>query len=494
VPVIPLAEQYSLISEAWPRLRYAVERTRPAMVFADDAERYGAALALDSLASIEKVVSGSKAAGDLRPFSELLNSRAGADVDEAHNAVGPATIAKIMFTSGSTSHPKGVLTTHRMLCVNQAQIACCLPLLKERPPKILDWLPWNHVFGGSHNFNMMLANGGSLYIDNGAPTKKGFSLTLRNVREHAGTLAFNVPIGFANLAAAMREDAELRRAFFRDLDLIFYAGASVAPETWDALAEFARRETGRLPLMVSSWGMTETSPAATLVHEPVGKPGLIGVPMPGVTVKLLPSEDSRYELRVSGPNVMPGYFEDASKTAEAFDEDGFLITGDAVKFAAENNPAAGLRFDGRVAEDFKLATGTWVRAASVRLHALQSMSSIAADLVLTGHDRLELGALIFPDTEVLKSVGALQEAGGALLSSALRSQVRSCLDAIALHATSSSTRIARALVLAEPPSISEGELTAKGSLNNRTILARRQNLVDRLYDDTDPAIVRIGAD
>jgi feruloyl-CoA synthase len=491
VPLVPLAEQYSLVADAYPRLQYAVETVRPKMIFADDGAAYGAALALPFLDGIEKVVARN-GSGGATTFSDLLRGDGSANVDGAYQAVGPDTLAKIIFTSGSTANPKGVLTTHRMLCVNQAQMAAAMPVIHARPPKILDWLPWNHVFGGSHNFNMMLANGGSLYIDEGKPTKAGFAASVRNIREHAGNLAFNVPIGFAQLVATMEKDNDLKRAYLGDTDLIFYAAASVTQEIWSALAKFAKEVRGEVPLMFSGWGMSETAPSATQTHQPVDRPGNIGVPLPEVTLKLIPDEDSRCELRLKGPNVLKGYYQEPQKSKEAFDEEGFLITNDAVKFVDFNNANAGLNFDGRISEDFKLMSGTWVRATNIRLDALKHFADIALDVVVTGHDRNELGLLVFPHPGSMnESVLSAGDTGGVFSSDAVRTLIHSRLTALSQHATSSSTRVVRALVLATPPSMSEGEVTAKGSINARKVLILRKELLERLYDDNDPAVVRL---
>ena len=491
VPLVPLAEQYSLVADAYPRLQYAVETVRPKMIFADDGAAYGAALALPFLDGVEKVLARN-GSGGATTFSDLLRGDGSANVDGAYRAVGPDTLAKIIFTSGSTANPKGVLTTHRMLCVNQAQMAAAMPVIHARPPKILDWLPWNHVFGGSHNFNMMLANGGSLYIDEGKPTKAGFAASVRNIREHAGNLAFNVPIGFAQLVATMEKDNDLKRAYLGDTDLIFYAAASVTQEIWSALAKFAKEVRGEVPLMFSGWGMSETAPSATQTHQPVDRPGNIGVPLPEVTLKLIPDEDSRCELRLKGPNVLKGYYQEPQKSKEAFDEEGFLITNDAVKFVDFNNANAGLNFDGRISEDFKLMSGTWVRATNIRLDALKHFADIALDVVVTGHDRNELGLLVFPHPGSMnESVLSAGDTGGVFSSDAVRTLIHSRLTALSQHATSSSTRVVRALVLATPPSMSEGEVTAKGSINARKVLILRKELLERLYDDNDPAVVRL---
>jgi feruloyl-CoA synthase len=488
IPLVPLAEQYSLVPAAHPRLVHAITTVRPHLVFADRAGPYAAALRLECMAGAELVCSDTEGPG-VTPFATLLRGDGAVDLDAVHAATGPDTVAKILFTSGSTSNPKGVVTTQRMMCVNQAQMLAAMPLLRARPQRILDWLPWNHVFGGSHNFNLMLANGGSLYIDHGKPTRAGVADTIRNIHDHAGTLAFNVPVGFSLLVAAMRADATLRRAYFAELELIFYAAAAVTRQIWDELAAMAQAETGRVPLMFAAWGMSETAPAAMQTHQPVERPGNVGVPLPGVTLKLVPDATGRCELRVAGPNVMPGYFEDPEKTREAFDAEGFLLTGDALRFIDPADANAGLAFDGRVAEDFKLSTGTWVRATTLRLAILGRMSDFASDVVLTGHDRDELGLLIFPDTKTLDSMGlGPVEDRGALTASGLHALVR---HALADQGTGSSTRIARAMVLADPPSMIAGELTAKGSINARQLLAVREAMVHRLYDDADPCVIRL---
>ena len=488
IPMVPLAEQYALIEGAHGQLRYCTELVKPALVFAEDAQKYGAALALDIFDRVEKVASTNVADG-MTSFADLTMGDA-ATVDPAADKVGPDTVAKYLMTSGSTSHPKGVITTHRMMCVNQTQLADALPFLRDRPPVIVDWLPWNHVFGGSHNFNLMLANGGSLYIDGGKPVKHLVGTTIENLRRQTGTIAFNVPVGFAFLRDAMREDADLRRRYFEKLDMLFYAGASLPQDVWADLEQMAREVRGDVPLMNSSWGMTETAPACLIVHEPTTRSGIIGVPMTGTEIKLIPDEDRRCELRVKGPNITPGYLHDADKTAALFDEEGFMISGDAVKFVDEAQPELGMRFDGRISEDFKLITGTWVRAANLRLELLQKLAPLVQDLVVCGADRAEIGLMLFlgPQGAALASDGAA--ADGAISSPALAAELRARLAPA--PGQGSSTRIARTIVLSEPPSMGDGEITAKGNLNFRKILTRRAALLDRLFDDTDPTVVRIG--
>jgi feruloyl-CoA synthase len=492
VAAIPVAEQYSLIPGAHDRLIYILNKTKPALIYVEDAGQYGEALKLDALSALPVVATRTAAAP--RPviaLDDLLKTNPTADADTAFAATGPETLAKILFTSGSTSNPKGVPTTQHMMCVNQSQLLGTLPFLADRPPKIVDWLPWNHVFGGSHNFNMMLANGGSLYIDDGKPTKDLFPKTLRNLQDHVGTIAFNVPVGWGLLASALDKDADLSRRFYGDLDMIFYAGASLPAEVWSKLENQAMAETGHIPLMTSSWGMTETAPATLIVHEPIGQTGVIGVPVAGVEVKLIPNADMRCEMRVKGPNNMTGYYEDPEKSAEAFDEDGFLITGDAVKFRDPGNPNGGLIFDGRMSEDFKLTTGTWVQTAKLRAQALTALGGIAQDVVITGHDRGEVGMLVFPSPDGMAAAGLSPTAGDGVLTGAdLAAYVAPRMAELAASSTGSSTRIGRALFLAEPPSLQDHEMTAKGNLNLRQVLTRRAALVDRLYQDTDPTVIK----
>lgn len=486
---VPLAEQYALIPEAAGRLSYALRRAKPVMAFAEDAGRLARALSMPELADASIVAARGDGAGrSLISMAELARGGSSANVDAAHAAVGGDTVAKILFTSGSSSDPKGVVTTHGMMCVNQAQIAAVWPFLARRPPKLLDWLPWNHVFGGSHNVNLVLAHGGTLTIDHGKPTISGFAATLRNIRDRPGTLSFNVPVGYAMIVEAAQNDEDLRRAFFGDLDLIFYAGASLPQPVWEKLERFSLEAAGRLPLMASSWGMTETAPSSLMVHEPVGRSGIVGVPLPGLEAKLLPDGDMRCELRVRGPNVMAAYLDDPAKTAEAFDAEGFLITGDAVRFAVPGDASRGLAFDGRVAEDFKLNSGTWVQADRLRLDALRELSGLAQDVVICGHDRAEIGLLVFP---VPGRTAGLDTSDGLIVDAGLLAEVETRLRSLNVHATGSARRITRALALAEPPSLAEHEITDKGSLNIRRVLARRAAMVERLYDNEDPALIRV---
>ncbi|MGG7565082.1 feruloyl-CoA synthase [Rhodovulum sp. DZ06] len=485
-PFSPVAEQYSLIPGAHHRLQHVLEMMQPGAVFVYDADPYADALALPQLDGVEKIAAKPGATG----ATALSDLKANGDAGKAstlHAAVGPGTLAKVLFTSGSSGAPKGVRTTQKMMCVNQAQIASVFPFLRERPPRILDWLPWNHVFGGSHNFNMMLANGGSIYVDDGKPTPDGFKRSLENLAMKPGTISFNVPVAFAKQVEAMKTDEGLRRKYFENLDLMLYAGASLPQDVWHALEDMAMEVRGDAPLMVSSWGMTETAPATLIVHEPISSSGIIGVPMPGVTIKLLPDDELRSELRCAGPNIMEGYFRDALKTKETFDEEGFMITGDAVRFVDDGDMDRGLRFDGRISEDFKLLTGTWVHASKLRGAAHDALAPVAHDLVICGQDRNEIGALVFP----ADPLDGASDGNGAMVGEKLAATLSAKLAELAKSATGSSTRVARLLVVDAPPSLTEGEITAKGNLNPRKVQTVRKAMVERLYDDADPAVIRV---
>ncbi|WP_209595750.1 feruloyl-CoA synthase [Ruegeria sp. HKCCSP351] len=492
VPTAPVAEQYALIHGAHGRLRHAIELVRPKMAYVVDADQYREALELDALQGVEIVASRKGGNSQVTAFDELLKGDASVNLKAAYEQVGPDSVAKILMTSGSTSAPKGVITTQRMMCVNQTMLADALPFLRTRPPRVVDWLPWNHVFGGSHNFNMMLANGGSFYIDDGKPVAGLFERTLENLSMVTGTLSFNVPVGYGMLLGALQRDGDLRRRFFEELDLIFYAGASLPQDIWSGFEQMALDVKGEIPLMTSSWGLTETAPATMMQSEPIDRSGVVGVPMNGVTLKLIPDEDMRCEMRIKGPNVMPGYFNEPGKTASVFDEEGFFITGDAMRFIDPQDVNKGMKFDGRISEDFKLLTGTWVRAAQLRMDLLTCLSPLASDLVITGADRIEIGVMVFPDVAELKREGFdLSDDSGAYRCKLLQGEIHRRLAERARELSGSSTRVGRAIVLSEPASMPEGEMTAKGNLNFRKILTRRQNLLERLYDDADPAIVKI---
>jgi len=462
VPIVPVSPAYSLMSQDHAKLKHIFDLVHPGMTWVSDPARFSPALAAVGATAT--------------PLDALLQATPGARIDEAFARLGPDTVAKILFTSGSTGVPKGVINTHRMLCSNQQSWAQLWPFVERRPPVLCEWLPWNHTFGGNATFNMVLRNGGTFYIDGGKPMPGLVEATARNLREISPTMYFNVPRGFDLLLPFLESDAALRENFFRDLDMVFYAGAALPQNLWERIEKLAVAHNGGRLAMLSAWGSTETAPMATCVHAHIERAGVVGTPAPGCTLKLLPS-GGKLEIRVKGPNVTPGYYKRDDLTQAAFDEEGFYRIGDAMKFADPADPARGLVFDGRVAEDFKLSTGTWVSVGTVRVHLIAAGNPIIQDAVITGHDRDEIGALVFL-SQVAKDMppGAV----AAKLQSALRE----------LGSGGSSTHPVRLLAMAAPPSIDTGEITDKGYLNQRAVLENRAALVEQLYAG-GPGVVRL---
>jgi feruloyl-CoA synthase len=489
IPAVPVSPAYSLLAEDHAQLRYILELVRPGLVYAADGARYSKALrtAADRCPTAELAVSANPPDGLATTlFETLLAADRSPALESRFAATGPDTLAKILFTSGSTGKPKGVLNTQRMLCSNQQALAQAWPFLEERPPVIVDWLPWSHTFGGNHNFNLVLRNGGTLYIDNGKPAPGLIETTVRNLREVPSTFHFNVPRGYEMLIPHLERDEVLREVFFRDLDAIFYAAAALPQPLWEKLEDLSILATGRRAVMLSAWGSTETAPSATQVHFLIERAGVIGLPGAGTEIKLAPVE-SKLELRVKGPNVTPGYWKRPELGREVFDEDGFLKTGDAGKLADPHDPSQGILFDGRLAENFKLTSGTWVHVGELRLEILAAAAPLVQDVVVTGHDRQEIGLLVFPNPVGCRSLcsGAAEDAPLAELirRPEVLSRLVACLAALNLTHASSSRRIARVLLLAEPPSIAAGEVTDKGYVNQRAVLERRSAFVERLYGD-----------
>jgi len=487
IPAVPISTAYSLLAEDRAQLRYILELIRPGLVYAADGARYAAALADVPAGEFDtELVVGTSPPPGLRttPFDALLAAPPGPAVEARFAAVGPDTVAKLLFTSGSTGRPKGVLNTQRMLCSNQQALAQVWPFLEERPPLIVDWLPWSHTFGGNHNFNLVLRNGGALYVDGGKPAPGAIETTVENLREVPSTLHFNVPRGFDALIPYLQRDGELREAFFRHLDGIFYAAAALPQHLWEALERLAVEATGRRVAMLSAWGSTETAPSATQVHFPIERAGVIGLHGPGIEIKLAPV-DGKLELRVKGPNVTPGYWGRPELAAGMLDEEGFLKTGDAGALDDPGDPSRGIRFDGRLAENFKLTSGTWVHVGELRLQAIAAGAPVVQDAVLTGHDREEIGLLVFPDAAACRALCGGAADGLPVSELIRRPEVRERLRAglLAHNAAhpASSRRFARALLLAEPPAIDAGEITDKGYVNQRAVLERRAELVERLY-------------
>ena len=422
-------------------------------------------------------------------FADLSSAQPTQAVEAAHAKIAPDTIAKILFTSGSTGQPKGVINTQLMLCANQAMIGCGLAFIADEPPVIVDWLPWNHTFGSNHNFNLVLHNGGSLYIDDGKPLPGAIDTTARNLRDIAPTIYFNVPKGFEMLLPHLTADRALREKFFSRLKVMFYAGASLSQHVGDAFQRLAVETIGERVMFLASLGSTETAPAAVACCWESERTGNIGLPLPGVELKLVP-RDGKLEARLRGVNITPGYYKAPHLTADAFDDEGFYKIGDAVKFADPADPSKGLLFDGRLAEDFKLATGTWVSVGPLRATFITHFAPLVRDVVLAGADRDDITALVFPDADACRKLAPDLPADAAvaalLADKRVRAEFTRLLDTLLQSGSGTSSRICRAILLAELPSLDIGEMTDKGSINQRAVLANRAALVEDLYADPPP--------
>jgi len=479
VPFAPVSPAYSLLSQDHGKLRHILGTLTPGLVFASDGDAY--AKAIQAVVPGETALVLTRGAVEGRcahTFDDLLATTATAQVDAAHAQVGPDTIAKFLFTSGSTKLPKGVINTQRMLCSNQQMIRQCFPHLAEEPPVLVDWLPWNHTFGGNHNIGITVYNGGTLYIDEGKPTPALIGETLRNLREIAPTFYFNVPKGFEEIANALEVDEQLRKTFLSRVRMFFFAGAGLSQPVWDKLDAVAEAACGERIKMLTGLGMTETAPFAVCANAHDVKSGHIGLPAPGVELKLVPHGD-KVEVRYRGPNVTPGYWRAPEQTAESFDEDGFYCSGDAVKPMDAADPERGFMFDGRIAEDFKLATGTFVSVGPLRAKIIALGDPCVQDAVIAGLNRNEVGILIFPRLDACRALGEEKT----------RAFFQRLVDELYASGTGSATRVARAVVLSEPPSIDRGEVTDKGSINQRAVLTHRAAIVDAMYDAPGPEVI-----
>lgn len=498
IPLAPIAPAYALQSTDYLKLAHSFRLLTPGMIVVEDGELYRRAIeqalqvnipivALRNASAAPKMVDLATPRGDGNRREAVLAAAA---------RVGRNTVAKYLFTSGSTGMPKAVINTHGMLCANAQMKRQVAPVLEDEPPLMVDWAPWNHTAGGNSNFNLILHNGGTLYIDPGKPTPGLFDASLEVLRRISPTIYFNVPRGYELLIPHLEVDRALRERFFQRVKFLWYAAASMQPTTWFALESLAVKTVGQRILTVTGLGMTETSPIAMFGTRDDNGPGVVGVPVAGVELKLVP-HDTSFEVRYRGPNVTPGYWRDAVATAAAFDDQGFFLSGDLVSFIDPQRPRAGLRFDGRISEDFKLTSGTRVSAGKLQLNALEVLRPLANDVVIVGADRQDVRMLIFPDWEACAAaLGQVPVPPPARLASdrTLRAILQERLTEIAAAGTGSSNRIVAALLVDIPPSGAAGELTEKGTVNSRALQRNRPELLEALFGETDERVLRIAVE
>jgi feruloyl-CoA synthase len=492
IPFCPVSPAYSLISKDYGKLGFAMKLLTPGLVFADDAGKFADALAANVPDDTEIVVSRGDVPGrDVTMLADVLATPEHPGLDAAHDAIGPDTIAKFLLTSGSTGNPKAVINTQRMICANQVMLRETLAFLKDEPPVIVDWLPWNHTFGGNHNIGLTLFNGGSMYLDEGKPMPGGIEETVRNLGEISPTVYFNVPKGYESLLLYLRDDQALRQKFFHRLHAMFFSGAALSPFVWNSLDELAVRETGFRVPMLTGLGATETAPFFMSVRPATSRSGHVGLPVSGNDAKLVPN-NGKLEVRARGPNVTPGYWRQPELTAAAFDDEGFYKFGDALKAVDPDDFSAGFDFDGRIAEDFKLASGTWVSVGPLRARFVAACAPLVRDVVIAGINRDEVSALVVLDLDGCRLINPTLPSDDLAAIAAdplIRSAFRERLTTFLATATGSSTRISRAILLDTPLSIDRGEVTDKGSINQRVVLEHRGGLIDELYSPASPAHV-----
>jgi len=461
-PVAPISPAYSLMSKDFAKLKSVIDLIEPRLIFVDNVKPFERALAAIAHHDFELVSSDN--------FSTLTQTTDAAAVAQAFADIQPETIAKFLFTSGSTGYPKAVINTQRMLCSNIQSRAQAWPFLEKEPTVLVDWLPWNHTFGGNNCVGLVLAHGGTMYIDGGKPVPGLIETTVRNLRDVSPTIYNNVPRGYDMLVPFLESDAALRRSFFARLKIILYAAAALPTHLWDRLEHLSIRETGKRVRMTSGWGSTETAPQVTIVHFQPVRTSVIGLPSPGYELKMVPvGSTGKYDLRVRGANVTPGYWKRPDLTAAAFDDEGFYKMGDAGCLADPDDPAKGIEFAGRLAEDFKLMSASWVHVGALRVRGIAALAPLAQDIVVTGHDREDIGFLIFP------------KHGTDIRDPRIREHIRRGLAALRDEGGGTSTYAARAILLEEPPSIDAGEITDKGYINQRAVLEHRALLVEKLY-------------
>ena len=492
IPFCPVSPAYSLVSKDYGKLGYLMKLLTPGLVFADDADKFADALAANVPAETEIAASyGAVPGRDVTTLSDLMAAPIHPGLDAINDAIGPDTIAKFLLTSGSTGNPKAVINTQRMICANQVMLRETLAFLKDEPPVIVDWLPWNHTFGGNHNIGLTLFNGGSMYLDEGKPMPGGIEETVRNLREISPTVYFNVPKGYESLLPYLRDDPALRAKFFARLHAMFFSGAALSPFVWNSLDELAVRETGFRVPMLTGLGATETSPFFMSVRPDTSRSGHVGLPVPGNDAKLIPN-NGKLEVRARGPNVTQGYWRQPDLTAKAFDEEGYYKFGDALRPADPNDLDAGFDFDGRIAEDFKLASGTWVSVGPLRARFVATCAPLVRDVVISGINRDEISALVVLDLDGCRLINPTlpsDDLAAAAHDPLIRDAFRERFQKLLAGATGSSTRITRAVLLDAPLSIDRGEVTDKGSINQRAVLEHRSALIETLYAPAPPAHV-----
>ncbi|MFN3489076.1 MAG: feruloyl-CoA synthase [Emticicia sp.] len=478
----PISPPYSLVSDDFGKLKHCLELMTPKVIFAQSGKVYQKAIELSKTLFPDAIIITVDGENGVY-FQEILNTKPTLDVEVAAAKVNADTIAKVLFTSGSTGLPKGVMNHQGMWCANLQQITQVLPFMQQQSPVFIDWLPWNHTFGSNHNFGLALYNGGTILIDDGKPTPKGIEETVQNLREISPTAYFNVPKGFEMLIPYLEKEPTLRENFFKNLNILFYAGASLAQPVWNRLEELAVETIGVKIPIITGLGCTESGPSAMFANWGGAFSGLLGVPVAGMDVKLVPDGD-KMEARYKAPNVTKGYWRNPEATAAAFDEDGYYRTGDAVKFLDENNPDKGLVFDGRIAEDFKLSTGTWVNVGVLKVKVISTGSPIIQDVVLAGLDKEYIGAILFLNADACRKLANLcAEISNkeAFTHSEIENFINNWLTEFNKTATGSSTVIKKYVIALEPPSIDLGEITDKGSLNQRAVLKYRANLVNEMF-------------
>ena len=484
IPFCPVSSAYSLISKDYGKLAFVMKLLTPGLVFADDADKFASALSACVPADAEIAASrGGLPDRDITRLADLVATSEHPRLDAVHDAIGPDAIAKFLLTSGSTGNPKAVINTQRMICANQVMIRETFAFLKDEPPVIVDWLPWNHTFGGNHNIGLTLYNGGSMYLDQGKPVPDGIEETVRNLREISPTVYFNVPKGYESLLPYLRDDRDLRATFFHRLHAMFFSGAALSPYVWNSLDALSVQEKGYRVPMLTGLGATETAPFFMSASPETSRSGHIGLPVLGSEAKLAPS-NGKLEIRTRGPHVTPGYWRQPELTAAAFDEKGFYKFGDAIKPADADDLAAGFDFDGRIAEDFKLASGTWVSVGPLRARFVAACAPLVRDVVIAGLNRDEISAIVVLDLDGCRLVNpalSANDIAAAASDAKVRQAFRERFARFLTSSTGSSNRVTRAILLDAPLSIDRGEVTDKGSINQRAVLEHRSRLIEELY-------------